>query len=212
MPKQFAVLSVAGFLLLATPLAAADVFVAKDHHVFDVNQPGPVGDIGIWVEPVPSTVSAVRGKALIHSLDPHRVYAPAFSVVLISGDEVLRLRLINEDRKSNALLAYLRRERLEESSDLAMTMRSRKKLAKREVRMQSVVRQGEPFDIGASWTPDGAIDLMIKAGRKEEHITVKMAGPPTEMRVIASSGHWTILPFEMGEMRPKTPDPEDEDL
>jgi hypothetical protein len=30
------------------------------------------------------------------------------------------------------------------------------------------------------------------------------------MRVIASSGHWTILPFEMGEMRPMPPDPEDE--
>ncbi|HYE43382.1 MAG TPA: hypothetical protein VEA15_08310 [Caulobacteraceae bacterium] len=196
----------ASVLLLTAPLASAATFEPKPHHVFDVNQPGPIGDIAIWVEPVPSSVSAVRGKAVIQSLDPHRLYAPAFSIVFISGDEVLRLRLINEDRKSNALLAYLRRERLEDSSDLAMTMRSRKKLAKREVRMQSVVRQGEPFDIGASWTPDGAIDLMIKAGRKEEHVTVKMAGPPTEMRVIASSGHWTILPFEMGEMRAEDPE------
>lgn len=206
--KATATLAVAA-LLLSAPIATAETFTPKAHHVFDVNQPGPVGDIAIWVKPIPSDVSAVHGKAHILSLDPHRMYAPAFSVVLISGDEVLRLRLINENRRSNDLLAYLRRERLEESSDQAMTMRSRGKLAKREIRMQSVVSQGQPFDIAASWTPDGAVDFMIKSGRREEHINVKLAAPPTELRVIASSGHWTILPFEMGRRESAEAEPAD---
>jgi len=192
--------------LLSTPLAAEETFTRIPFELYEVDQPGPRGDIAIWIVEPPASTNAIRAKANIISLDPHRLFAPAFSVVLQSGDEVLRLRFINEDRKSTKLPAYLRRESAE-APDTALLTGGRKKQAKREVRMQTVVEVGEPFDLGLSWTPEGKVDVMIKTDRKEEHILVQMQGPPTKVRVISSSGYWKLSPWEFGSLGPAPAEP-----
>ena len=194
---SFAPVAALMLALMATPLTAQETFTALPQQIFDVDQPGPRGDIATWLVDTPPKATAIRAKATIISLDPHRLFAPAFSVVLQSGDEVLRLRLINEDRKSTRLPAYLRRESAE-APDKAELTGGRKRAARREVRMQSVVEVGEPFDLGLSWTPEGKVDVMVKTARKEEHILVQMKGPPEKIRVISSSGYWKIVPFEFG--------------
>jgi len=199
-------LAAAAVLLGGFP-ASSETFTPLPDQTYDVDQPGPRGDIAIWLVEPPASFNAVRACANIVSLDPHRLFAPAFSVVLVAGDEVLRLRFINEDRGSTMLPAYLRRERVE-APDTALTAGSRRKV-KREVRMRSTVEVGKPFDLGLSWTPEGKVDVMVKTGGREEHISVTMKTAPTRVRVIASSGYWKLLPFEFGIMDPAVnPDPD----
>lgn len=199
-------LAAAAALLGGFP-ASSETFTPLPDQTYDVDQPGPRGDIAIWLVEPPASFNAVRACANIVSLDPHRLFAPAFSVVLVAGDEVLRLRFINEDRRSTVLPAYLRRESIK-APDTALTTGSRRKV-KREVRMRSTVEVGKPFDLGLSWTPEGKVDVMVKTGGREEHISVTMKTAPTRVRVIASSGYWKLLPFEFGIMDPAVnPDPD----
>jgi len=121
---------------------------------------------------------------------------------------VLRLRFINEDRKSILLPAYLRRERADDPETAVLTgSRRGKSPSQREVRMGSTIRVGEPFDMGMTWAEDGKVDVMVRAQGREEHILVPMKAQPTRIRVISSSGYWRLSPFFFGTMdAPQDPD------
>jgi hypothetical protein len=188
-------LTLSGALFLGSP-AAPETFTVLPEQTFDVIQPGPRGDIAIWrVEP-PAAFNSIRACARIVRLDPHRLFAPGFSVVVVAGEEVLRLRFINDDRRNDLLPAYIRRESVE-APDTAETSGSRKRI-KREVRMGPVLRVGQPFDLGMSWTPDGKVDVMVRVDGRENHVSVALKTAPTKVRVIASSGYWRLTPFEFG--------------
>lgn len=193
----------AGAALLVGTAAAAETFTVLTDQTYDVDQPGPRGDIAIWLVEPPASFNSVRACARIVELDPHRLFAPGFSVVLVAGDEVLRLRFINDDRKTTHLPVYIRRESVE-APDKAETSTSRKKV-KREVRMGPIVELGQPFDLGLSWTPDGRVDLMVKVDGRENHVSVSLKTAPTKVRVIASSGTWRLTPFEFGNTTPDDP-------
>lgn len=196
-------LAVSGALLCG-PAASSETFNALPEQTFDVIQPGPRGDIAIWrVEP-PARFNSIRACARIISLDPHRLFAPGFSVVVVAGDEVLRLRFINDDRKNELLPVYIRRESVE-APDTAETSGSRRRI-RREVRMGPVIRVGQPFDLGLSWTPDGKVDVMVRVDGRENHVSVALKTAPTKVRVIASSGYWRLAPFEFGNTTPDDPD------
>jgi hypothetical protein len=124
-------------------------------------------------------------------------------VVLIAGDEVLRVRFVNDDRKTNLLPVYIRRDSVE-APETAVTSGSRRKV-KKEVRMGPVVEVGQPFDIGLTWTPEGVVDVMVKTGGRENHVTVRLKTAPEGIRVVASSGFWRLTPFEFGEMSADDP-------
>lgn len=190
--------------VLCGSAAWSETFNVLPEQTFDVIQPGPRGDIAIWrVEP-PASFNSIRACARVVSLDPHRLFAPGFSVVVIAGDEVLRLRFVNDDRRNALLPVYIRRESVE-APDTAETSGSRKRI-KREVRMGPVVRVDQPFDLGLSWTPDGRVDVMVRVDGRENHVSVAMKTAPTRVRVIASSGFWRLSPFEFGNTAPDDPD------
>lgn len=191
--------------LLYASAAAAETFTVLPEETFDVRQPGPRGDIAIWVaDPPPDPgFNAIRACARVVSFDEHRLFSPLFSVILMAGDEVLRLRFVNDDRNTTLLPVYIRRDSIE-SPDTAVTAGSRRKV-KKEVRMGPVVELGQPFDIGLTWTPEGVVDVMVKAGGHENHVLVRLKQAPTGVRVIASTGTWRLTPFEFGRMTPDDP-------
>ncbi len=193
--RILAVLAATG-ALLGGSAALSETFTVLPDQTFDVDQPGPRGDIAIWLVEPPARFNSIRACARIISLDPHRLFAPGFSVVVVAGDEVLRLRFINDDRRNELLPVYIRRESVE-APDTAETSGSRKRI-KREVRMGPVVRVGQAFDLGMSWTPEGKVDVMVKVDGRENHVSVALKTAPTKVRVIASSGYWRLTPFEFG--------------
>lgn len=195
-------LAVTGALLCGSA-ASSETFTVLRDQTFDVDQPGPRGDIAIWLVEPPTSFNSIRACARIINLDPHRLFAPGFSVVVVAGDEVLRLRFINDNRSNDLLPVYIRRESVE-APDTAETSGSRKRI-KREVRMGPIVRVGQPFDLGMSWTPDGKVDVMVKVDGRENHVSVTLKTAPTKVRVIASSGYWRLTPFEFGETTPDDP-------
>ena len=197
----------AAVALLSGAAFAAETFTPAERQLFDVDQPGPRGDIASWSYQPPPGVNAIRTCAQVMSLDGHRLFAPAFSIVLIAGDEVLRLRLINEDRRSILLPAYLRRERADDPEQAVLTG-SRRKPSKREVKMQSIIQVGQPFDLGLTWAEEGKVDVMIRTGGREEHILVPMLNRPDKIRVISSSGYWRLAPFYLGAVEAGEPDPD----
>lgn len=200
----------AAAVLASTPASAG--FKPYPHQLYDVDQPGPRGSIAAWSYEPPARVRAIRTCAMVVSLDGHRLFAPAFSVVLVAGDEVLRLRFINEDRKSTVLPAYLRRERADDPETAVLTGSRRGKTpSKREVRMGSAIKVGEPFDMGLTWAEDGKVDVMVRTNGREEHILVPMRSQPTRIRVISSSGYWRLSPFIFGTMDEAEPDPDERD-
>ncbi|MBX7248323.1 MAG: hypothetical protein K1X35_04650 [Caulobacteraceae bacterium] len=191
--------------LLLASATAAETFTVLPDQTFDVRQPGPRGDIAIWVaDPPPQPgFNAIRACARVSAFDEHRLFSPLFSVILIAGDEVLRLRFVNDDRSTTLLPVYIRRDSVE-SPDTAVTSGSRRKV-KKEVRMGPVVELGQPFDLGLSWTPDGVVDVMVKTGGRENHVSVRLKTAPTGVRVVASTGTWRLTPFEFGVTTPDDP-------
>jgi len=208
--RSIAVCAAAAAALCSTSASAG--FKPYPRQVYDVDQPGPRGDVASWSFEPPADVSALHTCAMVVSLDGHRLFAPAFSVVLIAGDEVLRLRFINEDRKSAVLPAYLRRERAEDPEKPVLTGSRKKGPSKREVRLQSQVKVGEPFDLGLTWRPDGKVDVMVRSGGREEHVLVPMLSEPTKIRVISSSGYWRLSPFFFGTVDGAPAEPGERDM
>jgi hypothetical protein len=183
--------------------AAAETFTVLPEQTYDVIQPGPRGDIALWIAHPPGEYNSIRACARVITLDPHRLFSPLFSVVLIAGDEVLRLRIVNDDRNTTRLPVYIRRDSVE-APETAVTSGSRRKV-KKEVRMGPVIDLGVPFDIGLTWTPEGKVDVMIRYQGHENHVTVALKTRPTGIRVVASSGYWRVSPFEFGNLTADDP-------
>lgn len=191
--------------LMAAPGSHAETFTALPDQTFDVNQPGPRGDIAIWLVEPPIAYNSIRACARVVELDPHRLFSPAFAVVLIAGDEVLKLKFVNDDRRTTTLPVYIRRDSVE-APETATLSGSRRKPVKKEVRMGPVVEVGQTFDLGLSWTPEGVVDVMVKVAGRENHVSVRLKTAPTKIRVVASSGTWRLTPFEFGNLKPDDPD------
>jgi len=210
--RSLTVCVVAAAILSSAPASVAAAFKPYPHQLYDVDQPGPRGDIASWSFRPPPAVSAIHTCAMVVSLDGHRLFAPAFSVVLLADDEVLRLRFINEDRTSKILPAYLRREREDDPEQAVLTGSRKRNPNQREVRMRTAIEVGKPFDLGMTWMPDGKVDVMLKSGGREEHIVVPMLSEPNRIRVVSSSGYWRLSPFHFGTMDGPEPDPDAPDI